>query len=138
MWQEGLKIIVANPMLLGDILDGFGLMPNIETSTMGGAVFWDDLSNLDGWRIQRNKLIGNCRILDPNDIRKAWGGEKAVRKAFEYLIENYSSSSTSEKNNSFNPEDIPKLIREISELKDQGIITEDEFQEKKKKLLNQI
>ena len=138
MWQEGLKIIVANPMLLGDILDGFGLMPNIETSTMGGAVFWEDLSNLDGWRIQRNKLIGNCRILDPNDVRKAWGGEKAVRKAFEYLIENYSSSSTSEKNNSFNPEDIPKLIREISELKDQGIITEDEFQEKKKKLLNQI
>ena len=89
MWQKGLAILVSNPKILGEVLDKFGLMPNIETSTMGGHLFWNTLANVDGWKIQKNSVFGNCRILDPNNMRKGWGGETAVKNAFTFLIENY-------------------------------------------------
>ena len=139
MWKAGLKIIATNPTILGEVLEKFGTMPNIETSTMGGSFFWEDIENLDGWRIQKNKVMGNCRILDPNDIRKGWGGESAVKKAFKYIIKNYSTSTTDgNNNNSINQSEIIKLIRDLSDLKDKGIITDSEFQNKKNKLLSQI
>lgn len=52
---------------------------------MGGEIFWENIVNVDGWRLQKNKVFGNCRIIDPNNIRKAWGGEKAMIKALEKL-----------------------------------------------------
>ncbi|MCC0178558.1 hypothetical protein I4641_16410 [Waterburya agarophytonicola K14] len=60
-------------------------MPNIETSTMGGEVFWENIANINGWKLQKNKVFGNCRIIDPNNVRRAWGGEKVLRKALENL-----------------------------------------------------
>jgi hypothetical protein len=53
--------------------------------TMGGHIFWTEIANVNGWRLQRNKVFGNCRILDPDDVRRAWGGENAMLKAFETL-----------------------------------------------------
>ncbi len=83
---QGLTKIATDPQVIGRFLDNLDSpMLNIETSTMGGQVFWTNLANVNGWRLQKNKIFGNCRILDPNDVRKAWGGEKAMLNAFKKL-----------------------------------------------------
>lgn len=76
-----------NPDCLGKILDSLGTsMPNITTKTMGGKVFWNDLAECKGWRIQKNTMLGNCRILNPSNERMAWGGEEAMFSAFESIL----------------------------------------------------
>ena len=60
-------------------------MPNIPFPTMGGKVFWNELASCQGWRLQKNMFTGHCRILDPNDIRRAWGGEDAMLRLFERI-----------------------------------------------------
>ena len=55
-----------------------GDMPNIELPTMGGEVFWDNIFEADGWRVQVNKFTGHARILDDNDVRRAWGTKDAM------------------------------------------------------------
>lgn len=77
--------IAQDPQMLGKLLEQMGSMPNLPTPTMGGPVFWTDVANISGWRLQRNWVFGNCRILDPDDIRRAWGGETAMLKAFQSL-----------------------------------------------------
>ncbi len=46
---------------------------NIKFPTMGGEVFWDNLAERDGWKIQQNKLTEHVRILDAGNNRVAWG-----------------------------------------------------------------
>ena len=83
---KGLTKIATDPKAIGRLLNVLDSpMPNIETPTMGGEVFWTNIANVNGWRLQKNKVFGNCRILDPNNVRKAWGGEKAILKAFKEL-----------------------------------------------------
>lgn len=60
-------------------------MPNIPFPTMGGHVFWSDLAKVKGWRLQKNMFTGHCRILDPDDVRRAWGGESALLKMLHDL-----------------------------------------------------
>ncbi len=79
--------IVSDPDAIGRLLEKLGGMPNIPTATLGGTIFWVDLANVGGWRVQKNQVFGNCRILDPNNIRRAWGGESAMLRAFENLME---------------------------------------------------
>lgn len=88
--QLALKVLIGiaqDPEMIGRLLEQLGSMPNIPTSTMGGAVFWTDILDVDGWRLQKNWVFGNCRILDPTDVRRAWGGETAMLKAFESLAQ---------------------------------------------------
>lgn len=68
----------------GDSLKGLA-MPNIPFPTMGGHVFWNELANVNGWRLQKNMVTGHCRILDPDDVRRAWGGEDALTEALRQL-----------------------------------------------------
>lgn len=67
-----------------DALNGLS-MPNVPFPTMGGHVFWNELANVNGWKLQKNMVTGHCRILDPDDIRRAWGGEEAMLKALTQL-----------------------------------------------------
>ena len=83
---DGFRMIVENREVLGDVLEGLDLtMPNIKTKTMGGAVCWEDIVSASGWRLQRNKLFGNCRIINPTNERVAWGGESAMIRAFNKI-----------------------------------------------------
>lgn len=68
----------------GDVLKGIS-MPNIPLRTNVGKVFWNELANVNGWRLQKNMVWGTCRIIDPDNIRRAWGGEEAMLKALEEL-----------------------------------------------------
>lgn len=46
---------------------------NIPAKTMGGQQFWTDVSFDGGWHIQRNYVTNHFRLLDPQDVRQAWG-----------------------------------------------------------------
>ena len=58
---------------------------NIPLPTMGGEVFWDNLEECGGYVLQKNTLFGNCRILDENKFRVAWGEEGPMRARFREL-----------------------------------------------------
>lgn len=75
---EGLKLLAAGESLPS--------MPNIPFPTMGGQVFWNELANVNGWRVQENQITHHCRVLNPDDVRVAWGGYEATMKAFERLV----------------------------------------------------
>ncbi|MDD4097129.1 MAG: alpha/beta fold hydrolase [Lentisphaeria bacterium] len=53
---------------------------NLVTRTMGGEIFWRDLDECCGWRIQQNALFHNCRILDSENVRHAWGGLEYIEE----------------------------------------------------------
>lgn len=61
---------------------GAGL-PNVPFPTLGGAQFWGDEYVYCGWRIQQNVFSGHHRLLDPEDVRQAWGSWEACRVALE-------------------------------------------------------
>ena len=72
---RALAKIANDPQAIGRVLNCLDSpMPNIRTITMGGEVFWHTISDVNGWRFQENKVFGNCRILDPQNFRQAWGG----------------------------------------------------------------
>ena len=74
---------------------------NLPVPTAGGTVFWDCFQ-ADGWKLQENTVFGNWRILDPQDVRQAWGILETQLDAFlhdrpvsgiaNYLDEGYAFS----------------------------------------------
>ena len=62
-----------------------GDMPNIMMDTLGGHVFWDTVEESDEYKLQKNKLFGNARILDRQNRRRAWGSLEAMKKKFEII-----------------------------------------------------
>lgn len=79
---KALTLLSETPKLI----ESFPTLPNVNFPTMGGKVFWNDLANVNGWRVQKNNITGHCRILDPNNIRRAWGGEEAIIGFFEKIL----------------------------------------------------
>ncbi len=71
---------MADPKNIGRLYEVVGEMPNIEFPTMGDHVFWDTLATENGYKLQKNKVTGHCRILDPEDTRIAWGSETELEK----------------------------------------------------------
>jgi len=58
---------------------------NVPFYTMGGKQLWRDRFFHCHWRIQENIYTGLCRLLDPGDVRRAWGSFEACRVAFEEI-----------------------------------------------------
>ena len=58
---------------------------NVEMKVIDAGIWWDVLETTNGWKLERNKLTGHCRILDPEKKRKAWGTEADMREAFVKL-----------------------------------------------------
>jgi pimeloyl-ACP methyl ester carboxylesterase len=46
---------------------------DVPMPTMGGTQLWADELFFHRWRIQRNVLTGHYRLLDGNNLRRAWG-----------------------------------------------------------------
>ena len=53
---------------------------NLQLPTIGGKQFWTDHRWQDGWRIQQNAVTGHWRLLDPWNIRRAWGSRPACEQ----------------------------------------------------------
>ncbi len=91
-----LAALSATPALIRQvnaILDEEISLPNVPFPTMGGQVVWDTLAEANGWRLQQNELTKHCRILDPDDVRRAWGTRKGMMKALETLQNSVSPDS---------------------------------------------
>ncbi len=58
---------------------------NLPTPTLGGKQLWRDSHVFAGWRIQENVLTGHFRLLDPEDIRRAWGTYAQCRERLDDL-----------------------------------------------------
>ena len=61
--------------------------PGVEGHVMDAGIWWDVLADSSGWKLERNKVTGHCRILDPNKLRTAWGREAEMRAAFEKVVQ---------------------------------------------------
>ncbi|MCI9186449.1 MAG: hypothetical protein HFF34_02925 [Oscillospiraceae bacterium] len=60
-------------------------LPNIPMPTMGGEVFWDTLAEYKGWKLQQNEFTKHCRILDADNVRRAWGTKNGMIKALDSI-----------------------------------------------------
>lgn len=56
---------------------------NIAMPTFGGMQLWEDLRVLSGWRVQHNVVAGHYRLLDNNDVRRAWGSLEACNTVLD-------------------------------------------------------
>ncbi|MCA9133174.1 MAG: hypothetical protein KDA45_08465 [Planctomycetales bacterium] len=57
--------------------------PNFKIPTLGGKQLWTDHAWRQGWRIQQNALTGHWRLLDPQNVRFAWGTRMACEAALQ-------------------------------------------------------
>lgn len=81
--QLRLLLMAANPRNVGRVCRLVGDMPNVESPTMGGRLVWKTLRRKKGFRLQRNVLTDHWRILDGDNVRVAWGAQKAMKERFE-------------------------------------------------------
>lgn len=59
---------------------------NVRAKTLGGKVVWEDIRSEKGYRVQKNTLTNHCRILNPDNVRIAYGTEKEMLQIFHDLI----------------------------------------------------
>ena len=86
MFEELLKLFVESPReIVNGMWDWKISMPNIPFPTMGGHVFWNTLAEYKGWKLQQNMITQHARILDENDVRRAWGSVQGMKKVLERL-----------------------------------------------------
>lgn len=79
--KTGLEYNLSALLELGDC-------PNMEFPTLGGKVFWKELEKKNGLRLQYNYVTGLARILDGENVRKAWGNEAVMQEKFKRLTRN--------------------------------------------------
>ncbi len=56
--------------------------PSVEGHVSDDGAWWEILEEELGWKLEKNKLTGHCRIIDPEKTRMAWGAETEMRKSF--------------------------------------------------------
>jgi len=71
------------PLLSQAFSDDDGLMPNLPLKTLGGRQFWSDVRFCGTWHIQRNAVTNHYRLLDGQQVRRAWGTREACDRALE-------------------------------------------------------
>ena len=63
-------------------------LPNIPFPTLGGEMFWNTTVEYNGWRLQQNMITQHARILDPDNIRRAWGTYAGMERAIRRIVGN--------------------------------------------------
>lgn len=62
-------------------------MPNIPMLTMGGHTFWITLAEWEGYKLQQNQFTHHARILNPKDVRIAWGTVNGMKMTLERMAQ---------------------------------------------------
>lgn len=57
--------------------------PNLPFPTLGGKQLWADRHWFAGWRVQQHVWTGHARLLDGNNVRRAWGSLEACEAALQ-------------------------------------------------------
>lgn len=58
---------------------------NLPLKTSGGGQFWTDHLWREGHHVQQNSLTGHWRLLDPKNVRQAWGNKAQCIRAMDEL-----------------------------------------------------
>lgn len=58
---------------------------NLPLKTWGGLQVWTDLQHHHGWRIQQHAISKHCRLIDPRNVRRAWGSRTQCEEQLEAL-----------------------------------------------------
>ena len=107
-------------------------LPTIPGPTMGGEVFWNTLAENNGYKLQQNMFTRHARILDKDDNRLACGTVDGMKRAMDrFLNMNDNIIADSDANHN----DAVEALKDLKELYDKGIISEDEYQKLRKKYL---
>ncbi|MCR5305861.1 MAG: lecithin retinol acyltransferase family protein [Oscillospiraceae bacterium] len=61
--------------------------PNLRAGTIGGKVFWDEIAEKGGYRLQKQRFFNHCRILDKAGRRLANGSEQQMRALLDGLAD---------------------------------------------------
>lgn len=59
---------------------------NLKTPTLGGKQVWTDHAWRRDWRLQQNSLTGHWRLIDPQNVRHAWGSRAACQQELERQV----------------------------------------------------
>lgn len=113
-------------------------LPNIPLKTQGGHYFWTDIAEFNGWRLQQNMVSKHARILDANDVRIAWGTVNGMKRVMNRLIESVKLEKEVTQSQSNERINAMTELTQLKQLLDIGAITQDEYNEKKKKLMSKI
>lgn len=120
------------------ILDMELSLPNIPMPTMGGEVFWNNIVEYNGWRLQQNMITHHARILDSDNYRIAWGTINGMKKAMDRMVSSLHAYDEDPMDASSRRQAAMEELKSLKELLDMGAITQSEFEEKKEKLMSQI
>lgn len=63
-----------------------GFTANLKLPTLGGVQFWTDVRWWHGWRIQENKVMDQCRVLSPANVRHFAGSKAACEAKLSQII----------------------------------------------------
>jgi len=137
-YTDALKGIAANPAWALKLLDEELSLPNIPTPTMGGEVFWNELAEFGGWRLQQNMITKHARILNPDNVRVAWGTVNAMYTALDRLVEAMKQNRYADKVTIEDSREAAERLRQLKELLDMGALTQEEFEKKKAELIKKI
>ncbi|MEW4487835.1 hypothetical protein AB1L42_07110 [Thalassoglobus sp. JC818] len=71
---------------ISTLIPGKLQMPQFDSKTLGGRLFWGDVRFFRGYRIQQNVLTEHYRLLDPFDVRRMSGSREDCERALEEII----------------------------------------------------
>ena len=111
-----------------ELLDKEIALPNIPFPVCPEFFVWDTVCEINGWKLQQNMMTRHARIVDNKNIRKAWGTINGMIRAMDRMAQSLQKSEHIA---------IEKL-KKLKELWDCGIITQSEYETKKRNLLQKI
>ena len=79
---EYLRRLLSGEEASGEVMVPQAL-PTVEGEVMDSGFWWDTLAETNGWKLQRNKVTGHGRIINPQKVRKAWGTVEDMTLSFE-------------------------------------------------------
>lgn len=84
---ETLKYLVNAPHEVGRLQCNKNVF---SEKTQGGKVFWKDIAEYNGWRVQEHSFLHCVRFLDPLDNCKSWSTnkDKMIGVCKQFLVQN--------------------------------------------------
>ena len=94
-WVVVTAVLATNGPSLGDAADEkasvledstqseFDMPMNVPLKTTGGTQVWTDYRYRDGYRLQKHALTGHWRLIDEDDVRRAWGNREQCGQALD-------------------------------------------------------
>ena len=101
-------------------------------------MFWTNIAEYGGWKLQQNMVFHNARILNSENVRIAWGTINGMIKAMDRMVACLHEYEEDPSETSQYRQTAMAELKTLKELLDIDALTENEYQEKKAKLMDKI